>query len=136
MKDFKLNNYPKINSGFQIPEKYFDTFSDKVMKQLPNQNGKVISIFDRNKRWFFGTAAILVLSLSILITNQIQNKNQERVLEIENYLAYQSSISTDDIIEFLDKDDIEKIKISNSIDNQTIEEELFKNIDLENYITN
>jgi hypothetical protein len=34
MKTFKLENEPKIKSGFKAPENYFDDFSEKVLQQL------------------------------------------------------------------------------------------------------
>ncbi len=136
MKDFKLDNEPKINTGFQIPEHYFEQFSEKVMTKLPNQEPKVISLWDRNKKWIYGAAAVIVLSLAIPLANQLQNTSQEETLEIENYLAYHSSLTNDDIIDLLDEEDIAKIEVTNSIDNQTMEDELTQNIDIENYITN
>ncbi len=136
MKDFKLDNEPKIKTGFQIPEHYFEQFSENVMTKLPNQEPKVISLWDRNKKWIYGAAAIIVLSLAIPLANQLQNTNQEETLEIENYLAYHSTLTNDDIIELLDEEDIAKIEVNNSIDNQTMEDELTENIDIENYITN
>ena len=45
MKKFNLENEPKITSGFTIPDGYFDTFSDKILAQLPKQDPKVVSIF-------------------------------------------------------------------------------------------
>lgn len=136
MKDFKLDNEPKIKTGFQIPEHYFEQFSENVMTKLPNQEPKVISLWDRNKKWIYGVAAIIVLSLAIPLANQLQNNKQEETLEIENYLAYHSTLTNDDIIELLDEEDIAKIEVNNSIDNQTMEDELTENIDIENYITN
>jgi hypothetical protein len=44
MKTFKVENEPKIETGFITPEHYFENFSIKMMEQLPN-NQKVISIF-------------------------------------------------------------------------------------------
>lgn len=136
MKDFKLDNEPKINTGFQIPEHYFEQFSEKVMAKLPNQEPKVISLWDRNKKWMYGAAAVIVLSLAIPLANQLQNNSQEEANEIENYLAYHSTLTNDDIIELLDEEDIAKIEVNNSIDNQTMEDEITENIDIENYITN
>ncbi|WP_298121290.1 hypothetical protein [Flavobacterium sp.] len=136
MKDFKLDNEPKIKTGFQIPENYFEQFSEKVMTKLPNQEPKVISLWNRNKKWIYGAAAVIVLSLAIPLANQLQNTTQEETSEIENYLAYHSSLTSDDIIELLDEEDIAKIEVNNSIDNQTMEDELTENIDIENYITN
>lgn len=136
MKDFKLDNESKIKTGFKIPENYFEQFSENVMTKLPNQELKVISLWDRNKKWIYGAAAIIVLSLAIPLANQLQNNSQEETLEIENYLAYHTSLTNDDIIELLDEEDIAKIEINNTIDKQTIEEELTENLDIENYITN
>ncbi|WP_298141425.1 hypothetical protein [Flavobacterium sp.] len=136
MKDFKLDNEPKIKTGFQIPENYFEQFSEKVMTKLPNQEQKVISLWDRNKKWIYGAAAVIVLSLAIPLANQLQNTTQEETSEIENYLDYHSSLTSDDIIELLDEEDIAKIEVNNSIDNQTMEDEITENIDIENYITN
>ena len=42
MKTFKLENEPKIESGFKTPEKYFENFSIKMMEQLPANEPKVI----------------------------------------------------------------------------------------------
>ena len=136
MKDFKLDNESKIKTGFKIPENYFEQFSENVMTKLPNQELEVISLWDRNKKWIYGAAAVIVLSLAIPLANQLQNNSQEETLEIENYLAYHTSLTNDDIIELLDEEDIAKIEINNTIDKQTIEEELTENLDIENYITN
>lgn len=136
MKDFKLDNESKIKTGFKIPGNYFEQFSENVMTKLPNQELKVISLWDRNKKWIYGAAAVIVLSLAIPLANQLQNNSQEETLEIENYLAYHTTLTNDDIIELLDEEDIAKIEINNTIDKQTIEEELTENLDIENYITN
>lgn len=136
MKDFKLDNEPKINTGFQIPENYFEQLSEKVMTKLPNQEPKVISLWDRNKKWIYGAAAVVVLSLSIPIANQLQNNSNESTNEIENYLAYHASISNDDLVELLEEEDIAKIEVSNSIDNETMEEVLHETTEIEDYIIN
>jgi hypothetical protein len=136
MKDFKLDNEPKIATGFQIPENYFEQFSEKVMNKLPNQEPKVISLWDRNKKWIYGAAAVVVLSLSIPIANQLQNNSDESTNEIENYLAYHASISNEDLVELLEEEDIAKIEVSNSIDNETMEEVLHETTEIEDYIIN
>jgi hypothetical protein len=136
MRDFKLDNEPKIATGFQIPENYFEQFSEKVMNKLPNQEPKVISLWDRNKKWIYGAAAVVVLSLSIPIANQLQNNSDESTNEIENYLAYHASISNDDLVELLEEEDIAKIEVSNSIDNETMEEVLHETTEIEDYIIN
>jgi hypothetical protein len=135
MNNFKLDNEIKITSGFQIPENYFDQFSDKVMSKLPNQEPKVVSLWSKNKRWIYGIAAILVLLFSIPFANYVQSFSAANEIEIENYLAYHSTISNDDLIELLEEEDIAKIEVANPIDKQTMEEVLQETTEIEEYIT-
>ena len=140
MNNFKLDNEPKIKSGFQIPEHYFDSFSEKVMNQLPKEEPKVVSLWDRNKRWIYSAAAILVLSLTIPLANQFQSTSSEvattETNEIENYLAYHASLSDEEIIKLLDKEDIAEIDISNSLDEEALKQALHEDSNTEYYITN
>jgi len=140
MNDFKLDNEPKIKSGFQIPENYFDTFSEKVMNQLPKEEPKVVSLWDRNKRWIYSAAAVLVLSLTIPLANQFQSTSTEvattETNEIENYLAYHASLSDEEIIKLLDKEDIAEIEVTNSLDEEALKQALNEDSNTEYYITN
>jgi hypothetical protein len=137
MNDFKLDNEPKITSGFTVPENYFENFSEKVMLQLPKQEPKVISIWEKNKRWLYATAAVVVLSLSIPIMNVIKNDSDEvNATEVENYLSYHSTLTDDDIVELLDSEDLDKLTITNTIEDKEIEDVLKDNTNLEQYITN
>ena len=140
MNDFKLDNEPKIKSGFQIPEHYFDSFSEKVMNQLPKEEPKVVSLWDRNKRWIYSAAAILVLSLTIPLANQFQSTSSEvattETNEIENYLAYHASLSDEEIIKLLDKEDIAEIEVTNSLDEEALKQALHEDSNTEYYITN
>jgi hypothetical protein len=38
MKTFKLDNEPKIETGFKVPDHYFDNFLCKMMQQLEQMN--------------------------------------------------------------------------------------------------
>ena len=140
MNDFKLDNEPKIKSGFQIPENYFDTFSEKVMNQLPKEEPKVVSLWDRNKCWIYSAAAVLVLSLTIPLANQFQSTSTEvattETNEIENYLAYHASLSDEEIIKLLDKEDIAEIEVTNSLDEEALKQALNEDSNTEYYITN
>lgn len=140
MNNFKLDNEPKIKSGFQIPENYFDTFAEKVMNQLPSDEPKVVSLWDRNKRWVYSVAAVLVLSLTIPLANQFQSTTTEiattETNEIENYLAYHASLSDEEIIKLLDKEDIAEIEITNSLDEEALQQALYEDSNTEYYITN
>lgn len=140
MNNFKLDNEPKIKSGFQIPDNYFDTFSEKVMNKLPKEEVKVVSLWDRNKRWIYSVAAVLVLSLTIPLANQFQSTTTETATaetnEIENYLAYHASLSDEEIIKLLDKEDIAEIEITNSLDEEALKQALHEDSNTEYYITN
>jgi len=137
MKDFKLDTNEKINSGFKIPEHYFDTLSEKVMQQLPKDEPKVVSFYARNKRWMYSAAAVLVLSLSIPIVYQMQNREEELTSsEVETYIVNHTTLSDDDIVNLLDQEDIDKLKIDTPIEKEALEEVLSNNTDLEQYITN
>ena len=37
MKEFKLENSTKIETGFKTPDNYFENFSEKVMQKLPKE---------------------------------------------------------------------------------------------------
>ena len=67
MKTFKLQNEPKIETGFKTPDHYFENFSIKIMEQLPKNEPKVISIFQKRKTLIMMAAAVLVLALMIPI---------------------------------------------------------------------
>ncbi|MEC4005656.1 hypothetical protein OX283_013380 [Flavobacterium sp. SUN052] len=136
MKDFKLDTHEKINSGFTIPDDYFDGFSEKVMQQLPKEEVKVISFYSKNKRWIYSAAAVLVLALSVPLVYQMQNKEQEiSSNDVESYLVNHSTLSDDDIVNLLEQDDIDKIKTDVSVENEAIEDVLTSNSELEQYIT-
>lgn len=137
MHEFKLDNQPKISSGFTVPDNYFSDFSQKVILQLPTEKPKVISIWAKNKKWLYAAAAVLALSLSIPIIYLSQNDSDEvSNAAIENYLSYNSTLTDDDIVELLDKEDIEKLNISSDLEDKDVEELLTGNSNLEQYITN
>ena len=135
MKNFKLGNEPKITSGFTTPDGYFDTFSEKVLAQLPKQETKVISIFSSKKVWYFAAAAILILMLSIPLFTKYSTQQEEiDSATLENYIAYQSNISEEEIVNLLEQDDLDKMKLDFNIDDATIEDALKSNSNLEQYL--
>ncbi len=135
MKDFKLDNEPKITSGFTIPDGYFDTFSEKVLAQLPKQEPKVISIFSSRKTWYYAAAAILILMLSVPIYTKYSTQQEEiDSATLENYIAYQSNISEEEIVNLLQQEDLDKMKLEFNVDDAAIEDALNSNSNLEQYI--
>lgn len=138
MKTFKLKNEPKIEAGFQIPEHYFDDFSARVMNQLNEDEPKIISLYSKRKNWIYAAAAVFVFGLTIPIYNNYANKASTKIdaTTLENYISYQSSVSTADLVNLLDEKDIQKININLNIEDKTIENELSTDKDLELYLLN
>ena len=137
MKTFKLENEPKIEPGFIIPENYFDNFSDNVMQQIPKDKPKVISLFLRRKSWMYVAAAIVGLGLFIPIYNDFSSHYTEiDEVILENYIANKSDISDTDIANLLDEEDIQKMSIDLNIEDKSIENELSTDTNLEQLITN
>jgi hypothetical protein len=135
MKEFKLDNEPKITSGFITPDGYFDTLSNKILAQLPKQEPKIISLFSYRKTWYYAVAAILILMLSIpLFTKYSTNTEEIDNTTLENYLAYQSTISEEEIVKLLEQEDLDKMKIEFNIQDKDIEDALYSNKNLEQYI--
>lgn len=136
MKSFKLDNEPKITSGFTTPEGYFDSFSDKVLTQLPKEEPKVISIFSRRKIWYYTAAAVVVMMLSIpLYTNYFSTSDEVDALALEDYITNHTTISEDEIANLLDQEDLEKMKLDLNLEDEAVEDILLNNTDLEQYIT-
>lgn len=135
MKTFKLENEPKIESGFKTPDNYFENFSIKMMEQLPANEPKVVSLFQRRKNLFLMVAAVLVLALMIPFVNNFFTAKQELdSTQLENYITYQSNVNQYDLINGLETSDINNIKISMSIEDKAIEDVLSVNSNLENLI--
>ena len=135
MKKFNLENEPKITSGFTIPDGYFDTLSDKILAQLPKQDPKVVSIFSYRKTWYYTLAAILILMLFIPIYTKYSTQKEENdSAALENYIAYQSNISEEEIVNLLQQEDLDNIKLEFNIEDTAIEDALKTNSNLEQYI--
>lgn len=137
MKEFKLDIESKITSGFIIPDGYFDTFSEKMLLQLPKNTSKTISIYSYKKRLYFAAAAFLILALSVPILNKFTTNTSELDQQtLEDYITYNSGVSENDLINLLEKEDIEKLKVDYIIQDKDIEDLLSKNNNMEQYITN
>ena len=135
MKPFKLDNEPKIETGFKTPDNYFENFSIKMMEKLPASEPKVISIFQKRKNIILMVAAILVIALMIPILNNYTTSPQESdSTALENYITYQSNVNQYDLISVLDTEDINNMNTSIVLEDEAIEDVLSTNSNLENLI--
>lgn len=135
MKTFKLENEPKIETGFKTPDHYFENFSIKMMEQLPKNEPKVISIFQKRKTLIMMAAAVLILALMIPILSPSSTNTQELdAVALENYITYQSNVNQYDLISVLETEDINNIKTGIVLEDEAIEDHLSTNSNLENLI--
>jgi hypothetical protein len=132
MKEFKLENEPKIESGFKTPDHYFDHLSAKVLEQLSKNEPKVIPIFQKRKTVIMMVAALLILALMIPIYTSISTNSKELdETTLENYLAYQSNLNQYDLISELETEDITKMQPVSTPEDKVIEDILTTNSDVE-----
>jgi hypothetical protein len=136
MKTFKLENEPKIESGFTIPDHYFDHFTPKILTLLPEEKNNVIPIFQKRNNMFYAVAAVLVLSLLLPIYNQFLTTPEDLdATTLENHLTYQTDINSYELISELEETELNKTPPTTSIKNETVEDFLTTSPDLERLIS-
>jgi len=135
MKTFKLENEPKIETGFKTPDDYFENFSVKMMEQLPASEPKIIYIFQKRKNIILMVAAVLVIALMIPNLNYTTASSQalDRIA-LENYINYQSNVNQYDLMRVLETKDITNMNTSIVLEDEAIEDVLSANSNLENLI--
>lgn len=120
MKKFDLHNDPKIDSGFKIPDHYFDSFEERLMQKLPFEENdtKVIRLWQRQSFWISSVAAVFVLSFGIW--TYFAKSNVENTISSSDYLAYENDLTAEDIAEHLTDEDIASIENEMQLyDNET-----------------
>ncbi|WP_026730377.1 hypothetical protein [Flavobacterium denitrificans] len=136
MKAFKLENEPKIKSGFKTPEHYFDDFSAKVLQQINEKEVKVIPFYKRKNVISIAAAAVVVFALMIPIVNNYNATSKELdEATLEAYLSYQSNLNQYDLIQNLDTKDIQKLNKNVAIEDETLEDILASNPNIEHLIS-
>ncbi len=135
MKEFKLNDYNKITTGFTIPEGYFDQFTVELNNKssLAKTEVKVVSI--KTKRELTLVAAIVVVALSVSVYSKIIISNSDENNTTENYITNHSEISQYDLITLLDKKDIENLSIELNNNNSKNDDEFVNSNAIDNYLT-
>jgi hypothetical protein len=137
MKAFKLENEPKIKSGFKTPDHYFENFSKNLMHELPEKESKIISLFQKNKIMVMLVAAVLIVALLVPAfynSKNATNSNEIDTTTLENYLSNQTNINQYDLINGLEPDEIDSINTTVALEDGIIEDILVGNGSLENLI--
>ena len=137
MKAFKLENEPKIQTGFKTPDHYFDTLSAKVLQQINDKKEvKVIPIYKRKKVLSLVAAAAVVITLMIPVVNNYNATSKELdEATLETYLSYQSNLNQYDLMKELDTKDIDKLNKGVALEQETLEDILSSNPNIENLIS-
>lgn len=137
MKAFKLENEPKIQTGFKTPDHYFDTLSAKVLQQINDEKEvKVIPIYKRKKVLSLVAAAAVVATLMIPVVNNYNATSKELdEATLETYLSYQSNLNQYDLMKELDTKDIDKLNKGVALEQETLEDILSSNPNIENLIS-
>lgn len=139
MKTFKLENEPKIDSGFITPDNYFENFSAHLLQNLSKEpiieENKVISIFRKRKKILIAIAAVLVLALMIPIVYQKNTINKEvDSATLENYLAQETNLDQDELIVEIEPEKSNIITPAKELQTETLEEILVANPNIENLV--
>jgi hypothetical protein len=136
MKTFKLENDQKTKTGFITPDDYFEDFSEKILLQLPEEKRKIIPLFQRKKQLFFVVAAILIIGLIVPIYQQFSTtSDQLDSATLENHLTYQTELNSYELITEMEEKNINNILTNIPVKNETIEDFLTDNPNLEQLIT-
>lgn len=135
MKDFNLNN-EKIESGFKVPEGYFEQFESKMLNQLVvEKEPKVISLWQNKRVWMTSIAAVLLVSIALPIYFSM-NKTTSSLVEdetIETYLSIQPTLSNYEIATELTNEDFASLEESLALNDDAVElylEQNYQNVDL------
>ncbi|MBS1533951.1 MAG: hypothetical protein JST78_02655 [Bacteroidetes bacterium] len=135
MKPFKLDEIEKIETGFKVPEGYFDDFSQRLQQNIELIKPERKKYLSTRQRSVISIAAIFIVALGIAFVQYSkapENCTSDEV--VENYLASNHCISNDDWAMMLDEKDLQKMEANLNLNNQEIEEILTSEENFENYI--
>jgi len=126
MNDFKLNEGRKITPGFTTPENYFESFTNRLMQQLPVQEVKVVPLYKRKPVWLSAAAGFIIMAtLGVFYnTTTATIAPQPDDAAIENYLVYQANVNSYDLMQHLDQKDIDELEKSIVINDDAIKDYL------------
>ena len=136
MKKFSLDSDSKMESGFKVPESYFDHLSSEILTKIEAKKVSQHKVFSL-KKWIYAAAAVLILALSIPFLNSNAQPSFDDIdtSSLENYIAYHSNITSYDLVNSIEINELDDLQIDLNIDEVTVEDLLITNPNLENYIT-
>jgi hypothetical protein len=134
---FTFSNHPKIRSGFEVPDGYFEQFPEQLMRKVPATAKKVVVLKRNASRWYIVAASLMagIVSLTYYQQHQITLQDIDAVT-IENYLTYHASVTEEEIVNLMDEKDLEKMKLDLNIADKDLEEALDETPNIEQYLIN
>lgn len=123
--------------GHKLPENYLDSVEDRVLDRIEPTQPKVISFINRKTLYYVSGIAAAVLVLFAVLVNR--GESTEGSLDydtVENYIIDQE-LSTYEIASLLTEEEIEEIElqmISEEVTEESLEDYLLNNIEIEEII--
>ncbi|UMY64797.1 MULTISPECIES: hypothetical protein [unclassified Flavobacterium] len=135
MTPFELDSDPTKYDGFRVPDGYFDTLTDRVFDRLEATPVTVPrKRYGRRRNWYAAVAAVALLALVVPFAWQQFAAAPIDDITLENYLNDEADLSSYEVGELLDEHDISRLEAQLPVDDQAIEDALYQNANLENYI--
>lgn len=108
MKNFRLENHPKIKTGLKFPnDSYFENFSENISTKISTNEPKRKPVYNRKMYLIYSIAAIIVIGvLSTTFWTQGTLFDSAKV----DYSIVTQDFSTEEIVELLNDDDIEALE--------------------------
>jgi hypothetical protein len=132
MKPFDLHNKPKIETGFKVPDNYFENFEAKMLTQISAKETKVVSIFHRKQLWISSIAAVLLVIIALPVYFNLAKKSSLDENALEYYLT--NEYSTYELVDKLSDEDISNLESAITINDEVVEEYLINTPNLDYYI--
>jgi hypothetical protein len=136
----KINNNQSLNdineTGFELPNNYFENFEGKLHKRISKENEpKAVRLFTRrNLVYLSGVAAAILILFNLSIFDKEITWDSLDAQTVENYIIGEDFDSYELASLLPDDQLLESNFISNTISDDTLENYLIDNLDLEDII--
>ena len=131
------NNLNQVkDSGFNIPKNYFDSLEDSIINKIEKEDtSKVIKLFNkRNLIYASSIAAAILILFNLSIFDEKITFDSLETQAVENYIINEG-IDSYELAALLSEDElIEEDFIKLNITDETLEDYLLDNLDLEDLI--
>lgn len=109
------------NSGFKVPDDYFNTLSQKLAHIPENQEESSPTVIRlKTKKWqAIGIAAAIALVFGLLTRNTITTTESLEIEELTAYLETESTfLYTQDILSLLSEEDLNSIVLNDEVQSE------------------